>query len=1367
MHRLLERQLRRHFGNDFKPDERLGSFLDIVDSYYHEVDKEQRLLQNALKMNAAELNAVNDRMRVQNAEMTRTLLNTLSDGVYATDLQGRLTFMNAAAEKMLGWQERELIGQVVHEAVQHHLPGGEALPPAECPQLRVIGSNEPVDGEGYFNKRDGSSVPVKYRSRPTILDGAVIGALVSFQDISTLQQAENKLHEAYDRLSDTLTELNFQKYALDQHSIVSIADRSGKIIYANAKFVEISQYTEAELLGQDHRLLNSGYHPREFFTDMWQTICRGEIWRGEVRNRSKDGGFYWVDSTIVPFMDEQGKPKRFVSIRSDITARKAMDERLVQQREFYERISETLGEGLYVQDARGRCAYMNSEAERLLGWQRSEFIGMRVHDTIHKQTADGMPLSGAECPIMLGVKAHGSSRSDDQVFVRKDGSVFPVEVSSQAIMRDGELDGVVVAFQDISARKKSELFIRLTQERLNLSLDGSNLALWDWDLANDRVYLSDRWALMMGGEKKEMLINTEQLINMVHPDDRAAIRGELEGVLKGHYQFYSVEFRVRRNDGAWAWIHTHGKVVERDAGGRALRMTGTNADITERREAAEALHKSETKLRTLYDSTSDAVMLLDEKGFFDCNLATLQMFGCATREDFCNRHPADLSPEQQPGGGDSMELAGQRIAIAMENGSNRFEWVHRRADNGNPFDAEVLLNAMVLDDRRVLQATVRDITVRKQAEESLRQAKVAAEEASRAKSDFLANMSHEIRTPMNGIIGMTELALDTELNPEQKEYLGLVKSSADALLGIVNDILDFSKIEAGKMEIEHIEFSLPEVLSQTTRSIALRAHQKGLELLLDIDPDIPELLEGDPGRLRQIIVNLVGNAIKFTEHGEIVVKAALSSIQSSLDTVTLHISVRDTGIGIPREKFQAIFESFSQADTSTTRQYGGTGLGLTISTRLIELMGGCIWVESEVGKGSTFYIEIELGRCAAEIQPHYETVRLKDMRVLVVDDNATNRLLAVELVRRWGMRPFGVSNGCEAIMELDRAKAAGESYQLLLLDVRMPDMDGFAVIEKLRAQSDQHVAPIMMLTSEGQRGDAARCRELGISAYLLKPYSQSDLFDAIMNTLGMADLETAPLVTRHSVREGKRKLRVLLAEDNSVNQTLGIRLLEKFGHSVDVAGNGLIAVEKWQAGHYDLILMDVDMPELNGYGATRQIRELERQKGGHIPIIGLTAHVMQGSREECLAAGMDSYLSKPIDTEALWRELNACAPDAGPATAGAVETQQQAVVADFAKARKLMDDSRELFDEIVRLFLADAPPHLQAIKSALAPRDTETIRHSAHTLKGMVSIFSAERAMQTAERVENLSTRDDAEQAVADLEQALAELTEAIKTYQW
>jgi len=1372
MHRLLERQLRRQLGKDFQPDENLQAFLNIVDSYYKEVDKEQQLLQNALSMNTTELNAVNERMRAQNVEMTRTLLNTLSDAVYATDLQGRLTFMNASAEHILGWQEQELIDRQVHELFQHHHRDGSVRPGEDSPHMVAIWRAEPIDGHEYFNSHAGEFVPVSYRARPIVQDGKIIGALVSFQDESLIQEAESKLREANSQLNATLTELNFQKYALDQHDAVSITDRYGKIIYANDKFKGLTQYSEQELIGQDHRILNSGYHPKEYFKDMWQTISRGEIWNGEFRNRNKSGNDYWVESTIVPFMDEQGQPLRYVSIRTDITARKAMDQQMQEQRAFYEHISETLGEGLYVQDAKGLCIYMNSEAERLLGWPRTEFIGKPVHDTIHTQTADGQHLPGRDCRIMSGVKAHGSTRSDDQVFVRKNGTPFPVEVSAQAVMRKGLFDGVVVAFQDISERKKNELFIRLTQERLNLSLDGSNLALWDWDIVSDRVYLSDRWSMMMGGERQEMILSSAQLFDLAHPQDQAAVRNNLESVLRGKTEFYSVEFRVKRSDNFWAWVHTHGKVVERDSKGRATRMTGTNADITQRKNAEDTLHKSETKLRTLYESTSDAVMLLDEKGFFDCNNAALQMFGCESGEVFCSKHPTDLSPVMQPGGPDHPEgiessvLANMHIGIAMEQGSHRFEWVHQRVDNGKSFDVEVLLNAMELDGKSVLQATVRDITERKQAEATLMQAKEAAEQANHVKSDFLANMSHEIRTPMNGIIGMTELALDTDLTQEQQEYLSLVKSSSNALLGIINDILDFSKIESGKMAIEIIEFSLEHMLRDTMKSLAVRAHQKQLELLLHVSPDVPDRLMGDPGRLRQVIINLVGNAIKFTEVGEIEVEVQCVNPPGAAQA-SICFSVRDTGIGIPREKFQAIFESFSQADTSTTRRFGGTGLGLTISAQLVELMGSKIGLDSEVGKGSTFHFTLQMDVASTHPLTSYQhNGRIDGMPVLVADDNATNRALLQEILGSWKMLPTVVENGEQALAELERASQGGKPYTLALLDLQMPDMDGFELVESIRQHPEYVGATVMMLTSEGQRGHAARCRELGVASYLMKPISQSELLDAIMTALGEPQQRSDALITRHSLRETKRKLNLLLAEDNKVNQTLAIRLLEKLGHKVTLANNGIEALHHWQAGKFDAILMDVDMPEMNGYEATEQIRKQEKVGGAHIPIVAMTAHAMQGAREECLRHGMDGYLTKPIDNEALWRELDILAQGVD-AREDVGLTVRKLQVADLGKARQMMDDSRELFEEIVGLFRLDAPLHMQRVKAGLAQSDKEAVLHSAHTIKGMVGIFAAERTMQAAERVEQTAGLPGNDQAVAELEAVLHELQSAIDAYQW
>jgi PAS domain S-box-containing protein len=655
----------------------------------------------------------------------------------------------------------------------------------------------------------------------------------------------------------------------------------------------------------------------------------------------------------------------------------------------------------------------------------------------------------------------------------------------------------------------------------------------------------------------------------------------------------------------------------------------------------EALRSSEERTRLILENALEAVITMDQMGLItDWNHQAEATFGWSGQEAIGRSLAETIIPINYR----EAHQRGLQRFLATGNGpvlNKRIEITALHRD-GREFPVELAISPMQMGQSFIFSAFIRDITDRKRTEADLQQAKDAAEAAAKAKGEFLANMSHEIRTPMNGILGMTELALGTPLTPEQREYLTTVKASADALLSIINDILDFSKIEAGKLALDAMPFALRDNLGASLKTLALQAHEKGLELAYSVQPEVPDIVVGDSGRLRQILVNLVGNAIKFTEQGEVVV--AVEAASPVADSVALHVAVKDTGIGIPADKQHLILEPFMQADGSMTRQYGGTGLGLAISKQLAELMGGQLWLESEVGRGSTFHFTacFSVQPASAGRQVPATPVDMHQLPVLVVDDNATNRRILHEMLAHWQMQPTTVDGGQAALAALTQAKDAGTPFPLVLLDTRMPEMDGFTVAARLRQDPALVGATILMLSSTDLAGDAARCRELGIPIHLTKPIIQSDLWEAIMTALRRAahDDHPTPSVPPPTPFGSPQGWRILLAEDNVVNQTLAVRMLEKRGHRVEVVGTGKAALAAVAQHSFDLILMDVQMPELDGFEATAAIRARERESGGHLPIIAMTAHAMKGDQERCLAAGMDGYVAKPMKAGELYAVID-------------------------------------------------------------------------------------------------------------------------------
>ena len=790
--------------------------------------------------------------------------------------------------------------------------------------------------------------------------------------------------------------------------------------------------------------------------------------------------------------------------------------------------------------------------------------------------------------------------------------------------------------------------------------------------------------------------------------------------------------RRRRKDGSQVDVELFGVPVMVE--GEQIGALGLYHDLTQQRRAQAEVESQKQYWETLVQNSPVAIVILDLKErVVSCNPAFEKLFGYTQDEVIGQPIDALIVAEN-----------GERAAAAAYtqramSGEMAHGIVRRRRKDGTTVDVELFGLPVSVDGQRVgVVGMYHDIT-------DLVRARREAEEADRAKSEFLANMSHEIRTPMNGVLGMLELALDTSLTEEQRDFLSTAHESAEALLSLINDILDFSKIEAGHLELEEISFNLRTMVEGVVDTLAHRAEAKGLEMACDIQEDCPSYVRGDPGRLRQILVNLVGNAIKFTEHGEVVVRVAQESQSDGRAAVSF--TVTDTGIGIPHDRHAAIFERFMQLDGSTTRKYGGSGLGLAISRELVERMGGDIGVHSQPGKGSSFWFTVPLKTEPEPLRPPIAAPHeLIDMPVLIVDDNATSRLIMTRALQGFGCHVSSATNGPEAIEQLRIAARAGRPFRVAFLDMQMPEMDGEETVRAIKGDGQIRHVSIVILTSMGKRGDASRLQALGCDGYLLKPIRRSQLAEALAAVVGQTKMAPSPrrdgLITRHTLSEQK-DIRILLAEDNPINSKLAVALLARAGYAVDTVEDGVQAVDAVREGCYGLVLMDVQMPEMDGFDATKQIRTLETGKR-HTPIVAMTAHAMKGDRERCLAAGMDDYLPKPLQPNDLyavlekWTRSISAARDTGPLKPRPESDEAAGGPMDWDKGLWYCGGDEALFRELVSQFVNNLGDEIAKLKIAAQADDARLFTRVAHAIKGMAATFGADPLAELAGRLESL-----------------------------
>lgn len=1304
----------------------------------------------------------------------RSLIQNLSDMIMIIDEKGLVSYESPSWAKTMGYPEGHFIGKSPFQFIH---PDDLNMVMKDF-QDAIAGSIDGIPTPFRYQKEDGTWALIEALGDNLIDNPAIRGIVITAREVSErlrVQEALREIEERYRLLMNATRD------------IIYTVSPELTMLSVSPSIEEVLGYKPEEVIGRSILELNI-IHPEDHakavaeIDKMFAGISVGPT---EFRMVAKDGTEGIAEIVGTPLI-RSGEVIGYTSIARNITEKKKAEEALRKSEEKYRTIIETMDSGYFEVDLRGNVQYFNPALMAYLGYEDKDLINLNYRDFMDKEEATKV------LNIFADVYKTGQPKANFYwTYNLKDGSKASSVTSVFPMRNDqGEIIGFRGTARDITELKQIEETLREREETFRALAENSLDTIMRFDRDYRHLYVNPIVERQTGISPSEFIGKNHEELGF--PKELVQVWDEAIKRVFDSGKPHRVEFVLP--DKTWVdWL----LVPEYDVR-KAVKAVITSArDITAHKQIEHTLGESEKRLANIIDFLPDATMVIDnKKKVIAWNRAMEKMTGVKA-EDIIGKGDYDYA---LPFYGERRPILVDLALMQDEDVEKKYTGVTREGEHiyGEAIIREMQKKEVVLwgvaaplrdSEGKIVGAieSIRDVTDRKRVEKDLQMAKEAADIASRAKGEFLANMSHEIRTPLNAIIGLSELAMEMDLDDEKIGVFQTINREADHLLTLVNDVLDFSKIEAGRMEVEDIPFDLGYLMDNMTSSFAYRAEQKGLEFMSYIAPDTPLNICGDPGRLRQVLVNLVGNALKFTNEGSVYVKVQQRQVLG--EQVMIHFSIEDTGIGIPKDKKNIIFESFTQVDGSTTRKYGGSGLGTTISKNLVELMGGKIGVESEEGKGSTFWFEVPFAVKIAqgEMAPA-EGFDLLGIRVMIVDDEPTNRWILKEYLKSWGCPTIEAKDGLEALSVLKEAASSDMKPQVIITDFQMPELDGFGFAGELRKEPLLSNIPIIILTSIARLGDGKSCRDLGISGYLTKPVKRLDLYRVLCSVLSLAVRVNAPcepvLITKHTVAEQSRKLiRILIAEDYPTNRQIAMKHLTNAGYMVDVVENGRQAVDAWMSKDYDLILMDVQMPVMDGYEAVQAIRELEAcpeeskqnlpKARKRIPIVAMTAHAMQEYLDRCIAVGMDDYLTKPLKGQKFlemvekWTGQNLILDKAMGEDNQLANIDLQETF-NYKRALNEFDGDRAFLSDIAKEFVAKVQSQFQIIREAIAKNDSEVLSREAHSIKGGAANLTAmalSNAALTLEMIGRSGSMEGAPGAIENMEMAICHLITELKRW--